>query len=79
MSGQELCYLCHQRAVHNVPISLAEERRLREMLQDKLLQDFQQRREALMMANEKVVHVLSTRLYSISTLYSLGLCILLKF
>lgn len=52
-TGQELCYLCHQRAIHNIPISLAEERRERERVQDKLLQEFQHHRDGYQMAKEQ--------------------------
>ena len=40
-SGQELCYLCHQREKRNVPVFLAEERRAQEQKEDQLLQQFQ--------------------------------------
>ncbi|XP_071818829.1 coiled-coil domain-containing protein 81-like isoform X2 [Apostichopus japonicus] len=39
--GQELCYLCHQRAVNNVPVSFEAERRKKEQEQDRLLQQYQ--------------------------------------
>ncbi|XP_002732454.1 coiled-coil domain-containing protein 81-like [Saccoglossus kowalevskii] len=41
LAGQELCYLCHQRDLHNIPISFEIERRRKEMEQDRLLQQFQ--------------------------------------
>lgn len=41
-SGQELCYLCHQRARRNVAISFAEERRRKEKEHDELLRQFQE-------------------------------------
>ena len=40
-SGQELCYLCHQREKRNIPVFLAEERRAQEQKEDQLLQQFQ--------------------------------------
>lgn len=40
-AGQELCYLCHQRARRNIPVSFAEERKRREEEEDRLLQQFQ--------------------------------------
>ncbi|XP_054753311.2 coiled-coil domain-containing protein 81-like [Lytechinus pictus] len=40
-AGQELCYLCHQRAVRNVPVSFEVERKRKEQEQDRLLQQFQ--------------------------------------
>lgn len=45
-AGQELCYLCHQRARRNIPVSFAEERKKREEDEDKLLQQFQHMKDA---------------------------------
>ena len=45
-AGQELCYLCHQRARRNIPVSFAEERKRREDEEDKLLQQFQYMKDA---------------------------------
>ncbi|KAJ7363411.1 Coiled-coil domain-containing protein 81 [Desmophyllum pertusum] len=44
-AGQELCYLCHQRSQKNVPIYFSEERRQRELEQDRLLQQYQQQKD----------------------------------
>lgn len=40
-SGQELCYLCHQRQRRNVPISFTEEKEKAEQELDKALQQYQ--------------------------------------
>lgn len=45
-AGQELCYLCHQRARRNVPVSFTEERKKREEEEDRLLQQFQYMKDA---------------------------------
>ncbi|XP_078323683.1 coiled-coil domain-containing protein 81-like isoform X2 [Crassostrea virginica] len=45
-AGQELCYLCHQRARRNIPVNFTEERRRREAEEDKLLQQFQYMKDA---------------------------------
>ncbi|WAR07846.1 CCD81-like protein [Mya arenaria] len=45
-AGQELCYLCHQRARRNVPVSFTEERRRREEEEDRLLQQYQYMKDA---------------------------------
>ena len=45
-AGQELCYLCHQRARRNVPVSFMEERRRREDEEDRLLQQYQYMKDA---------------------------------
>uniref|UniRef100_H2ZFM6 CCDC81 HU domain-containing protein n=1 Tax=Ciona savignyi TaxID=51511 RepID=H2ZFM6_CIOSA len=50
-AGQELCYLCMQRSMRNVPVSFEEERRRKEQEQDALLQQYQQMKdqEAILM------------------------------
>jgi len=50
-AGQELCYLCHQRASRNIPVSFEEERHRKELEQDALLQQYQQMKdqEAILM------------------------------
>lgn len=45
-AGQELCYLCHQRARRNIPVSFAEERKRREEEEDRLLQQYQYMKDA---------------------------------
>ncbi len=40
-TGQELCYLCHQRARRNVPVYVHEEVRQRELEEDQLLAQYQ--------------------------------------
>lgn len=44
-AGQELCYLCHQRASRNIPVSFEEERHRKELEQDALLQQYQQMKD----------------------------------
>ncbi|XP_069747006.1 coiled-coil domain-containing protein 81-like isoform X2 [Narcine bancroftii] len=41
-AGQELCYLCMQRALKNFPIDLSENRRRKEMEEEQLLRQYQQ-------------------------------------
>ncbi|XP_069035039.1 coiled-coil domain-containing protein 81 isoform X2 [Lepisosteus oculatus] len=41
-AGQELCYLCMQRAQRNVPVNLTEERRRQEQEEERLLLLYQQ-------------------------------------
>jgi nucleoid DNA-binding protein len=48
-----MCYICHQREARNLPVSVVEERKKQELLQDKLLQKFQERKNELFAANEK--------------------------
>ena len=40
-SGQELCYLCHQRRRRNIPISFTEEKKRKEAHQDRLIVEYQ--------------------------------------
>lgn len=53
-AGQELCYLCHQRARRNVYLDLAEEKRRKEEEETRLLREFQQYRDAVEMQKEQV-------------------------
>lgn len=53
-AGQELCYLCHQRSQKNVPIYFAEERRQRELEEDRLLQQYQQQKDTEAILKEQV-------------------------
>ena len=54
-TGQELCYVCHQRARRNVYISLAEERRLAEEAENKSVEDFQRQRNVLESHRDQVL------------------------
>ncbi|XP_041353947.1 coiled-coil domain-containing protein 81-like isoform X2 [Gigantopelta aegis] len=56
-AGQELCYLCHQRARRNIPVSFAEERRRREEEEEKLLHQFHVMKDAedTIMEHEKQI------------------------
>ncbi|KAL7983227.1 hypothetical protein Chor_000103 [Crotalus horridus] len=40
-AGQEMCYLCMQRAQRNVPVYLGEERRRKEKVEDCILAQYQ--------------------------------------
>lgn len=53
-AGQELCYLCHQRARRNVPVSFADELRRRELEEDRLLQAYQFMRDREKIIDEQV-------------------------
>lgn len=53
-TGQELCYLCHQREAKNIAVSFTEERRARELYEDRLLQHYQQQKDSLAIAREQV-------------------------
>ena len=58
-AGQELCYLCHQRSQKNVPIYFTEERRQRELEQDRLLQQYQQQKDTEAILKEQVLSLAS--------------------
>ncbi|XP_064605813.1 coiled-coil domain-containing protein 81-like isoform X2 [Liolophura sinensis] len=45
-AGQELCYLCHQRARRNIPVSFKEEIKAREEEDDRLLLQYQSMKDA---------------------------------
>ena len=53
-SGQELCYLCHQRDRRNIPVNFTEERRRREQEEDRLLQQYQQMKDTEAILTEQV-------------------------
>lgn len=59
-AGQELCYLCHQRAQKNIPIYFSEERRQRELEQDRLLQQYQQQKNSEAISKEQVLTITSS-------------------
>ncbi|XP_067842415.1 coiled-coil domain-containing protein 81-like isoform X1 [Heptranchias perlo] len=44
-AGQELCYLCMQRALKNVPVELSENRRRKEEEDEQMLQQYQQMKD----------------------------------
>uniref|UniRef100_A0A1I8HD20 HU-CCDC81_euk_2 domain-containing protein n=1 Tax=Macrostomum lignano TaxID=282301 RepID=A0A1I8HD20_9PLAT len=44
-AGQELCYVCHQRARRNIPVSFAEELKRREKEEDQLLHAYNEMRD----------------------------------
>ncbi|CAI8003534.1 Coiled-coil domain-containing protein 81, partial [Geodia barretti] len=49
-AGQELCYLCHQRALLNIPVNLSKERAAKEKTYNDTLHEYQRRHELLAMA-----------------------------
>ncbi len=51
-SGQELCYLCHQRAQRNVPVDVSEDRRVREIFDDHMLQNYRHQKDLVALAKE---------------------------
>ena len=53
-AGQELCYLCHQRTVRNVPVSFEAEKKRKEQEQDRLLQQYQHLKDTEAIVNEQV-------------------------
>ncbi|XP_066275637.1 coiled-coil domain-containing protein 81-like isoform X3 [Branchiostoma lanceolatum] len=52
-SGGDMCYLCYQRASRNIPVSFSEERRRKELEQDRLLQQYQHMRDTEAIAKEQ--------------------------
>ena len=43
--GQELCFVCHQRAKRNIPVYIHEEKRNRENEEAKVLEQYQHDKE----------------------------------
>ncbi|XP_013385182.1 coiled-coil domain-containing protein 81 [Lingula anatina] len=56
-AGQELCYLCHQRARRNIPVSFTEERKRREEEEDRLLQQYQHMKDTESILKEQSNHL----------------------
>lgn len=54
-AGQELCYVCMQRGMRNIPVSFSEERRRKELEQDALLQQYQQMKDQEAILMDKVI------------------------
>lgn len=54
-AGQELCYLCHQRARRNIPVSFKEEIKAREEEDDRLLLQYQSMKDAEEFLKEQVI------------------------
>ncbi|CAF1282917.1 unnamed protein product, partial [Didymodactylos carnosus] len=44
-AGQELCYLCHQRAKRNIPVYMTEEKKVRQAEEEQLLQQYKHNQE----------------------------------
>lgn len=55
-AGQELCYLCHQRAARNIPVSFDEEKKRREAEEDRILQEYQILKNNEFVLGEQVRH-----------------------
>ena len=53
-SGQELCYLCYQRASRNVPVNFDSEKREHDYVQNQILLEYQKHQQALHLARERV-------------------------
>lgn len=71
-AGQELCYLCHQRAQKNVPIYFAEEHRRRELEQDRLLQQYQQQKDTEAIFKEQTTYFENRRYNQKVAAFNLG-------
>ncbi len=50
----DLCYVCHQRAVNNVPISVSAEKQEKEKIQEQMLQEFLHQRDVMELAKDRV-------------------------
>ena len=56
-AGQELCYLCHQRAFRNVPVDATKDKNDHEKHEDKMLLEYQQRKDLLALAKEQAARM----------------------
>lgn len=71
-AGQELCYLCHQRSQKNIPVYFAEERRQRELEQDRLLQQYQQQKDTEAISKEQAKNFENRRYNQKVAAFNLG-------
>ncbi|KAM7444978.1 Coiled-coil domain-containing protein 81 [Porites harrisoni] len=71
-AGQELCYLCHQRSQKNIPVYFAEERRQRELEQDRLLQQYQQQKDTEATSKEQAKNFENRRYNQKVAAFNLG-------
>lgn len=71
-TGQELCYLCHQRSQKNIPVYFAEERRQRELEQDRLLQQYQQQKDTEAISKEQAKNFENRRYNQKVAAFNLG-------
>ena len=55
-SGQELCYLCHQRQTRNIPVDFSEERKRREREEEMLLSQYQEMKNTEAFLKQQVCH-----------------------
>ena len=59
--GQDLCYVCHQRAQRNVPMSFADQIRERELNENAMWQEYDRQQRELHNAKEQAAKMRSTR------------------
>lgn len=71
-AGQELCYLCHQRSQKNIPVYFTEERRQRELEQDRLLQQYQQQKDTEAISKEQAKNFENRRYNQKVAAFNLG-------
>jgi len=72
-SGQELCYLCMQRASRNVAVTFSQERKRKEMEQGALLQQYQQMKDTDAILREKEKENETRQLNRKIAAYNLGI------
>ncbi len=56
-AGQELCYLCHQRALRNVPVDATKDKKDNEKHENKMLLEYQRRKDLLVLAKEQAARM----------------------
>ena len=52
-AGQELCYFCHQQNKRNVYIDISDEKKARELQYEKILHNYQSKKQSLARVQER--------------------------
>ncbi|KAM8975360.1 coiled-coil domain-containing protein 81 isoform 2-T2 [Pelodytes ibericus] len=71
-AGQELCYLCMQRAQKNIPVYFTEERKLKEQDEDRLLQHYQHMKDQEALQKAQLALLMSKEQRQKDAAYNLG-------
>ncbi|NP_001120387.1 coiled-coil domain-containing protein 81 [Xenopus tropicalis] len=71
-AGQELCYLCMQRAQKNIPVYFTEERRLKEQEDERILQEYQHMKDQEALVKSQLASLANRKQYEKDAAYNMG-------
>ncbi|XP_053312075.1 coiled-coil domain-containing protein 81 [Spea bombifrons] len=72
-AGQELCYLCMQRAKKNIPVYFTEEKKLRELEEERVLQQYQHMKDQEALQKTQVASLMNKEQSQKDAAYNLGI------